>query len=153
MKRQAEEGPAELKEQVDKIVEGAEDKQEEVKETPTIPPTTAPVETVEQDPKKHHQHLGKKIRIAILAGYNGVNFWGSQKNDGVRSVEGELEKALHAIGMISSFNFGDLKKIGWGRATRTDKKVHALINTFSAKVLVNNKPTTVEKPAEDGNEP
>ena len=67
-------------------------------------------------------------------------------------MEGELEKALHDTGMISSFNYGDLKKIGWGRATRTDKKVHALINTFSAKVLVSNKPTIlVPKPAaEDG---
>ena len=52
--------------------------------------------------------------------------------------------------MISGFNFGDLKKIGWGRATRTDKKVHALINTFSAKVLVNNRPTILVKPAEEG---
>ena len=91
--------------------------------------------------------------MAILTGYNGVNFFGSQKNEGIRSVEGELEKALHDVGMISSFNFGELKKIGWGRATRTDKKVHALINTFSAKVLVNNKPTILIKPAEEGNEP
>ena len=84
-----------------------------------------------------------------MTGYNGVNFCGSQKNEGVRSVEGELEKALHKLGMISDFNFGDLRKIGWGRATRTDKKVHALINTFSAKVLVDKKPvTTVTK--EDG---
>ncbi len=51
--------------------------------------------------------------------------------------------------MISDFNFGDLKKIGWGRATRTDKKVHALINTFSAKVLVSKKPTLTET-KEDG---
>ena len=68
-------------------------------------------------------------------------------------MEGELEKVLHDTGMISSFNFGDLRKIGWGRATRTDKKVHALINTFSAKVLISNKPTILVKAAEDGNEP
>lgn len=100
---------------------------------------------------RHHQFLGKKIRVAILSGYNGVNFCGSQKNEGIRSVEGEIEKALHDVGMISDFNYGDLRKIGWGRATRTDKKVHALINTFSAKVLVSKKPTIkVEHAGEDG---
>ena len=56
-------------------------------------------------------------------------------------MELEIENALFKLKMISEFNFGDLKKIGWNRATRTDKKVHALINTFSAKVLVNPKPT------------
>ena len=38
--------------------------------------------------------------------------------------------------MITHFNFGDLKKIGWGRATRTDKRVHALQNTFSCKFVL-----------------
>lgn len=37
-----------------------------------------------------------------------------------------MEKALFAIGGIADYNFGDLKKIGWNRATRTDKRVHAL---------------------------
>ena len=48
------------------------------------------------------------------------------KNRDIRSVEGEIEHALYKIGLISDFNYGDLKKIGFGRATRTDKKVHAL---------------------------
>ena len=48
------------------------------------------------------------------------------RNPGVRSVEEEIEKALHKLGMIADYNFGDLKKIGWNRATRTDKRVHAL---------------------------
>jgi tRNA U38,U39,U40 pseudouridine synthase TruA len=51
-------------------------------------------------------------------------------------VDEELEKSLHRLGMISDFNFGDLKKIGFGRATRTDKRVHALLNSFSCKILV-----------------
>ena len=69
-------------------------------------------------------------------GYNGINFHGSQKNKDVRSVEEEIEKVFYKLGMISDFNYGDLKKIGWGRATRTDKRVHALMNTFSCKVLL-----------------
>lgn len=54
----------------------------------------------------------------------------------MRTVEGELEKALYDMGCINKLNFGDLKKIGWNRATRTDKSVHALQNTFSCKVHI-----------------
>jgi tRNA pseudouridine(38-40) synthase len=52
----------------------------------------------------------------------------------VRSVEEEIEKALYAIGAIADYNYGDLKKIAFNRATRTDKRVHALQNVFSCKV-------------------
>jgi len=48
------------------------------------------------------------------------------RNPDVRSVEEELEKALYRLGRISDYNYGDLKKIGWNRATRTDKRVHAI---------------------------
>ena len=62
----------------------------------------------------------------MIVGYNGSDFCGSQKNPGVRTVEEELEQALFKMNCISKFNFGDLKKIAWNRATRTDKSVHAL---------------------------
>ena len=52
----------------------------------------------------------------------------------MRTVEGEIEKCLFDIGCISKMNFGDLKKISWNRATRTDKTVHALQNCFSCKI-------------------
>ena len=70
----------------------------------------------------------------MIVGYNGSDFSGSQKNPGVRTVEEEIEKALFDIDCISHHNFGDLKKVGWCRATRTDKSVHALQNVFSCKV-------------------
>jgi tRNA pseudouridine38-40 synthase len=44
----------------------------------------------------------------------------------VRTVESELENALYKVGAIAEYNYGDLKKIGFSRATRTDKRVHAL---------------------------
>jgi tRNA pseudouridine38-40 synthase len=44
----------------------------------------------------------------------------------VRSIEEELEKAFYQMKCISEYNYGDLKKISWTRATRTDKSVHAL---------------------------
>jgi tRNA pseudouridine(38-40) synthase len=58
----------------------------------------------------------------------------------VRTVEGELEKTLYKLGFINDFNYGDLKKIGFSRATRTDKGVHALLNVFSGKLLMPGKP-------------
>ena len=72
----------------------------------------------------------------MMVGYNGNDFHGSQKNNNVRTVEEEIEKTLHKLGMVSEFNYGDLKKIGWNRATRTDKGVHALLNVFSAKLIL-----------------
>ena len=75
----------------------------------------------------------------MLVGYNGINFQGSQKNRNIRSVEGEIEKVLYKLDFISHFNYGDLKKIGFSRATRTDKRVHALLNTFSSKFQLENK--------------
>jgi tRNA pseudouridine38-40 synthase len=70
----------------------------------------------------------------MIVGYNGINFSGSQKNKGVRTVEEEIEKALFASGLIAKHNYGDLGKIAWSRATRTDKRVHALENCFSCKI-------------------
>jgi tRNA pseudouridine(38-40) synthase len=77
-----------------------------------------------------------KCKVAMIVGYNGSDFCGSQKNEGVRTVEEEIEKALKDINAISDWNFGDLKKIAWSRATRTDKSVHALQNVFSCKIHI-----------------
>lgn len=70
--------------------------------------------------------FGKKVKVALIVGYNGSDFCGSQKNANVRTVEAEVEKALRDMGAIASYNYDDLQKISWSRATRTDKKVHAL---------------------------
>lgn len=70
----------------------------------------------------------KKKKLGMIVGYNGAEFSGSQKQGDVRTVEEELEKALYEQGMIDIRNYGDLKKIRFTRATRTDKRVHALQN-------------------------
>eukprot|EP01022_Parablepharisma_sp_SALTPOND_P015777 TRINITY_DN2259_c0_g3_i1.p2 TRINITY_DN2259_c0_g3~~TRINITY_DN2259_c0_g3_i1.p2 ORF type:complete len:439 (+),score=51.73 TRINITY_DN2259_c0_g3_i1:145-1317(+) len=82
--------------------------------------------------------LSKK-KVIMIAGYNGSNFVGSQKQPAqdVRTVEGEIEKTLFEQNLISKDNYGDLRKIAFTRATRTDKKVHALQNFFSLKILIN----------------
>ncbi len=79
----------------------------------------------------------KKQKLILIMGYNGLKFIGSQKQPGtLRTVEGELEKALYAVGFIADSNYGTLQKISFSRATRTDKRVHALQNFFACKCLV-----------------
>ncbi len=46
----------------------------------------------------------------------------------MRTIEGDLERALFESELITSENFDNLKKIGWQRASRTDKGVHAVFN-------------------------
>lgn len=89
---------------------------------------------MEKDPEKEEKRkFGKKMpkrKVIMIVGYNGYDFCGSQKqsDDNVRTVESVLEKALFDAEMIDYRNFGDLKKIRWTRATRTDKRVHAMQN-------------------------
>ena len=57
-------------------------------------------------------------------------------NPGTVSVESVLERALFLCGGIDASNFGNLHKIGWSRAGRTDKGVHAVANCVSMKLCV-----------------
>jgi tRNA pseudouridine38-40 synthase len=67
-----------------------------------------------------------KTRVAMITGYNGIEFCGSLKNPDVRTVEAVLEDTLYANKLISKDNYGVLAKISFSRASRTDKRVHAL---------------------------
>lgn len=79
-----------------------------------------------------------KVKVAIFFGYNGRPFFGSQKiEDPTKpTTEGELEKALHKANMITEYNYNDLHKICWRRASRTDKGVHAAVNAISCKICL-----------------
>ena len=77
-----------------------------------------------------------KIRTAIFFGYNGKPFHGLQKVQGVPTVEEFLEKALFDSKFITTSNYGDLKKIGWNRGSRTDKGVHASLNTIKCNLTI-----------------
>ncbi|OMJ75529.1 hypothetical protein SteCoe_25308 [Stentor coeruleus] len=79
-----------------------------------------------------------KKKTALLFAYNGAGFNGSQiqkEHEGVRTVEAELQNALFKSRCISSDNFGFLNKVGWTRASRTDKGVHALCAVAAMKML------------------
>jgi len=49
--------------------------------------------------------------IAMLVGYNGMGYYGWQFNEGVKTVESQLYKALHSIGMIKDDNYNNLNKV------------------------------------------
>ncbi|GMF43088.1 unnamed protein product [Phytophthora fragariaefolia] len=57
-------------------------------------------------------------------------------NEGVKTIEAELERALFEAGGIAESNYGFLQKIGWSRAARTDKGVHAAGQLLTAKLHV-----------------
>lgn len=44
----------------------------------------------------------------------------------MKTLEAEVETALHKMGGISDSNVGNLFKVKWSRSSRTDKGVHSL---------------------------
>ncbi|ETW09598.1 tRNA pseudouridine(38-40) synthase, variant [Aphanomyces invadans] len=57
-------------------------------------------------------------------------------NIGVKTIEAELERALYEAGGIARCNYGMIQKIGWNRAARTDKGVHAAGQLVSMKLCI-----------------
>ncbi|KAG6610796.1 tRNA pseudouridine(38-40) synthase [Phytophthora cinnamomi] len=80
--------------------------------------------------------LPTKRRYGLWVAFCGKNYSGMQMNEGVKTIEAELERALFAAGGIAESNFGFLQKIGWSRAARTDKGVHAAGQLLTAKLHV-----------------
>lgn len=80
--------------------------------------------------------LPAKRRYGLWVAFCGKNYSGMQMNEGVKTVEAELERALFEAGGIADSNFGFLRKIGWSRAARTDKGVHAAGQMVTAKLHV-----------------
>ena len=88
--------------------------------------------------------LGAKHRYALLVSYVGTGYQGMQINPGCKTIEADLAKAIHAAGLISDENYegGDgFAKIGWNRAARTDKGVHAAGGLVSLKMRLKNMAT------------
>lgn len=77
--------------------------------------------------------MGKK-RIAIIIGYNGEGYRGSQLNKEENTVEKQVCDAVAALGYFKESNCEDYAKVGLQRASRTDKGVHAAMLVLSVKV-------------------
>lgn len=86
--------------------------------------------------KRVEPHGGPKRNWAMCFGYLGSGYQGLQMNPDCNSVERHLEKALLLAGGIQETNFGNLNRIHWSRAARTDKGVHANAQCVAAKLSV-----------------
>jgi tRNA pseudouridine38-40 synthase len=75
-----------------------------------------------------------KRKVAMLLGYRGTDYGGFQINEGVRTIQGELELAMYSTGLIRHENFGIPQKYGWSTSGRTDRGVHAAAQTVSCKI-------------------
>ena len=67
-----------------------------------------------------------KRKYGMCFGYLGSSYQGLQINPGAVTVEAVLEKALFLAGGIEECNYENLQKVGWTRAARTDRGVHAI---------------------------
>lgn len=79
-------------------------------------------------------------KLALVVGYDGSYFMGSQANRSNETVDSVLAHALYTAGLISP-NARDGTSFGnmwWSRASRTDRGVHALCNTVTVKARAPN---------------
>ncbi|KAI5475758.1 hypothetical protein MNV49_000887 [Pseudohyphozyma bogoriensis] len=76
-----------------------------------------------------------KKKVAVLIGYNGGGYSGSQINATIPTIEGEVFKAFVAAGAVSADNADNHQKVGLTRAARTDAGVHAAVNYISLKLI------------------
>lgn len=76
------------------------------------------------------------MNYKVVISYNGVNFNGYQKQNGLRSVQGEIEKVLQKIHGYQVKSFG---------SGRTDKGVHALNQVFNFESDLNMQPNQFQK--------
>ena len=77
-----------------------------------------------------------KHKWALQFGYCGTGYCGLQIQDHVMTLERELATALFRSGAIFDTNLTKINRIGWSRAARTDKGVHAASNLIVAKLMV-----------------
>mmetsp|Transcript_31110 Transcript_31110/g.49833 ORF Transcript_31110/g.49833 Transcript_31110/m.49833 type:complete len:496 (-) Transcript_31110:4085-5572(-) len=90
-------------------------------------------EVKNEDLPSYARDAGKK-KFAIMFGYSGIGYHGLQINEGVKTIEQDLEAAISKSGVIRESNQGSLTKQSWSRAGRTDKGVHALGQVCSLKM-------------------
>jgi tRNA pseudouridine(38-40) synthase len=80
--------------------------------------------------------VGLKRKFAICFSYLGSQYQGLQINPDCKSVEAEVEKALFLAGSFQELNYGNLHKLQWTRAARTDRGVHAIGQCCAARLTV-----------------
>lgn len=79
----------------------------------------------------------KKKNYVILLGYLGRDYYGMQKNPGMKTIEEDLLKALLKTNLITMENYENLGSFNFQRAARTDKGVSAARQVVSLKLPEN----------------
>lgn len=72
--------------------------------------------------------------MAMLLGYCGVDYYGMQRNPGVRTIEEDLLKALLEAKYINEEDFNTQQNTQFQRSSRTDKGVSASRQVVSLKL-------------------
>mmetsp|Transcript_11826 Transcript_11826/g.49323 ORF Transcript_11826/g.49323 Transcript_11826/m.49323 type:complete len:456 (+) Transcript_11826:4648-6015(+) len=77
-----------------------------------------------------------KRKVALFIGYDGANFYGMQFNSDleVRTVEGEIVRALVKSGYLLESNSEKTGKMKLSRSARTDRGVSAAFNCIALKL-------------------
>lgn len=91
------------------------------------------------DDVESREDAGPKIpkkKVAMLIGYSGLGYSGSQINPGVKTIESEVFDACVKAGAISDDNSDDVTKVSLMRAARTDAGVSAAINVLNLKLIL-----------------
>uniref|UniRef100_A0A2A4JVY4 Pseudouridylate synthase 1 homolog n=1 Tax=Heliothis virescens TaxID=7102 RepID=A0A2A4JVY4_HELVI len=76
----------------------------------------------------------KRKKMALLLGYCGVDYYGMQRNPGVRTIEEDLLKALMEAKYITEDDFNNQQNAQFQRSSRTDKGVSAARQVVSLKL-------------------
>lgn len=76
----------------------------------------------------------KRKKMAMLLGYCGVDYYGMQRNPGVRTIEEDLLKALLEAKYINEEDFNTQQNTQFQRSSRTDKGVSASRQVVSLKL-------------------
>lgn len=87
----------------------------------------------------------KKKNHAILLGYLGKDYYGMQRNPGMKTIEEDFVTALLKADLITTEHFKNIRLINFQRAARTDKGVSAIRQIVSLKLPEKSDKTVINK--------
>ncbi|XP_011871259.1 PREDICTED: tRNA pseudouridine synthase A, mitochondrial-like isoform X1 [Vollenhovia emeryi] len=87
----------------------------------------------------------KRRNCAMLLGYVGKDYYGMQRNPGMKTIEEDLVAALLKANLITAQQFENVRAIHFQRAARTDKGVSAIRQIVSLKLPDNTDKTVINE--------
>lgn len=91
------------------------------------------IETLDDSKKSKIQTQRKKM-CAMMMMYSGVGYFGMQRNEGFKTIEGDILQAMLDAELIDEDNFKQPAKMRFQRASKTDKSVSAIGQVCSIKL-------------------